>query len=121
MNQEPNGSARERLRAQIDELEKRLDELKLRARQAESEVRTRLHREGGPRELIEETLARLKDVREASEAGWEEMKAGAEKLWMDARAAWERSGEKAAGAQTPAGSGGRQNPEGTGGPPEGEV
>lgn len=94
MSQEPLGSNRERLRARIDELEKRIEELKVRARQAESEVRSKLHREGGPRELIEETLARLKEVREASDAGWEEMKAGAEKLWMDARAAWDRSGER---------------------------
>jgi hypothetical protein len=103
MSQEPNGSTRDRLRAQIDELEKRLEELKTRARQAESEVRSKLHREGGARELIEETLARLKEVREASEAGWEEMKAGAEKIWMDARAAWERSGEKTAGEEPPNG------------------
>jgi chromosome segregation ATPase len=96
MSQEPLGSHRERLRARIDELEKHIEELKVRARQAESEVRSKLHREGGPRELIEETLARLKEVREASDAGWEEMKAGAEKLWMDARAAWDRGGEKAA-------------------------
>jgi len=96
MSQEPFGSHRERLRARIDELEKRIDELKVRARQAESEVRSKLQREGGPRELVEETLARLKDVREASEEGWEEMKAGAERLWMDARAAWERTAERPA-------------------------
>jgi hypothetical protein len=101
MTQEPDGSNRDRLRARIDELEKHLEELKARARQAESEVRSKLHREGGARELIEETLARLKEVREASEAGWEEMKAGAEKIWMDARAAWEKSERRTSGGGSP--------------------
>ena len=86
----------DRLKARIEEWERRIEELATRARRAEADLRERLSSEElGLRQKLSEARLRLGELMEASEEGWEEVKAGAEKIWVDVREAWDRAGGEA--------------------------
>jgi hypothetical protein len=83
----------DRLKAHIEEWESRIEQLAARAIRAEAALRERLSsEESGLLQQLAEARSRLRELIDASEEGWEEVKAGAEKIWVDVREAWERAG-----------------------------
>ncbi len=82
----------DRFRARIEEWEAKLDQLGARARRAEADLRIKLNdEESDLRKRLDEARARLRELQAASGEGWEEVKGGAERIWRDVRAAWDRS------------------------------
>lgn len=94
MDEERRKAYQDRAQARVREWEAKLDELGARARRAEAELRLKLQdEESDLRKKLDEARARLRDMKDASGDGWDEIRAGAEKLWTDLRAAWDRSAE----------------------------
>ncbi len=100
MDDDRKKSYQDWFKAQIEEWEKRLEELAARAGRAEADLRSRLWSdESGLRENLQEARSRLRELRQASDEGWEEVKMGAERIWVDVRAAWERAGRSESASQ----------------------
>lgn len=78
----------EKFKAQLDELNAKIDILKAKAKQAEASLK------GDYYETVEDLLkkrseaqSKLKDLREAGDGAWEDMKQGVEESWSSFTAA----------------------------------
>lgn len=112
MEDERKKAYQDRLAARIKEWEAKVDQLAARARRAEADLRLKLQdEESDLRKKLDEARSRLRALREASDEGWEEIKAGAEKLWIDVRHAWDRAAEKE-GPEPPSDGGSEDRPGG---------
>ena len=95
---------KERLRAKLRELEARIDELADWARDAEADFRAGvLSDDSALKQKLAEARVRIQELKAASEDGWGEVKAGAQKICADVRAAWDRGRESE--SDPPSGSG----------------
>jgi hypothetical protein len=93
---DPKTSAKHRfqqkIESQLKECDARLDELKVKARDAKAEIRAefevQLEALAGKRALVQE---KLQELRRHGEWAWEDLKEGAEKSWSELREAIKRS------------------------------
>ncbi len=85
---------KERVRAKLRELEARIDELADWARDAEADFRAGVLSDDSALKLkLAEARVRIQELKAASQDGWEEVKAGAQKICADVRTAWDRGRE----------------------------
>lgn len=85
---------KERFRAKLRELEARIDDLADWARDAEADFRSGvLSDDSALKQKLAEARVRIQELKAASDDGWEEVKAGAQKICADVRAAWDRGSE----------------------------
>ena len=85
---------RERFRAKIREIDARIEEFADWARGVEADFRAGiLSDESTLKQKLAEARMQIEELRAASEDGWEEVKAGAQKVCVDVRAAWDRERE----------------------------
>ena len=79
------------LRDAIGNLDRRMDEFADWVRRAEADLRGRAGPDDSPlRQKLAEARLRLRELKTASEGGWEEVKSGARRICVDMRAAWDR-------------------------------
>lgn len=91
MDEEKKRAYQDRFQARIDEWEAKLEQLGARARKAEADIRLQLQDEESElRKKLDEVRKRLRDLKAASGEGWEEIRAGTERLWTDLRTAWDQ-------------------------------
>ncbi len=85
---------KERFRAKIREIDARIEEFADWARGVETDVRAGILSDDSTlKQKLAQARMRIEELRAASEDGWEEAKAGAQKVCVDVRAAWDRGRE----------------------------